>query len=239
MMQAIIHYLSANWPDITAFIWFMICFNGYMLYTKQMARTTPCLSSVMHQYRLAWMEQMLTREVRVADTTAIANLERSVAFFASASMLIMAGLMTVLGSTETVIDVVSDLPFAIAATRAEWEMKLLLMIGLFIYAFFKFTWSLRQYGFSSVMLGGAPQKGDQPTSREHRAYATRIANMTSMAANNFNLGLRTYYFSLAVLGWFVNPWLFMLLSAGVVIVLYRREFRSNTLHELVVSQPDA
>jgi uncharacterized membrane protein len=57
-----------------------------------------------------------------------------------------------------------------------------------------------------------------------------------MAANNFNLGLRTYYFSLSVLAWFINPWLFMLMVTGVVFILYRREFNSSTLRQLVISR---
>jgi uncharacterized membrane protein len=65
--------------------------------------------------------------------------------------------------------------------------------------------------------------------------ASRVAKMTSMAANNFNLGLRTYYFCLAILGWFINPWLFMALSGGVVYILYRREFKSSTLNTLMMS----
>ena len=126
--------------------------------------------------------------------------------------------MTVLGSTEKAIDVVGDIPFASHATKAEWELKLLVLIGLFIYAFFKFTWSLRQYGFTSVMMGGAPQPEDA-TEPELNAQAKRLAIMSSMAANNFNLGLRTYYFSLSVLAWFITPWLFMLLTSGGVIIL--------------------
>ncbi len=70
---------------------------------------------------------------------------------------------------------------------------------------------------------------------ELQAHATRLAKMTSMAANNFNIGLRTYYFALAILGWFINPWLFMALSAVVTLVLYRREFSSSTLKTLMMS----
>jgi len=165
----------------------------------------------------------------------VANLERSVSFFASTTMLVLAGLMTVLGSTEQAINVIADIPFAMEATRQEWEVKLLVIIALFIYAFFKFTWSLRQYGFVSVMVGGAPNPGDDISELQKQSYANRIAKMSSMAANNFNFGLRSYYFSLAMLGWFINPWLFMVLSAGVVYVLYRREFKSSTLKTLMMS----
>ena len=237
-MEQLTVFITSNWLNLLALIWFLICFKGYNAYTKRRAKDTHCLASVMHNYRLEWMNKMLGREVRIADTTAIANLERSVSFFASSTMLILAGLMTVLGSTEKAIDVVGDIPFAAHATKAEWELKLLVLIGLFIYAFFKFTWSLRQYGFTSVMMGGAPVPDDDSSEKELKSQARRLAIMSSMAANNFNLGLRTYYFSLAVLGWFINPWLFMALAGGVVVILYRREFISSTLRHLVISQTD-
>lgn len=237
-MNEIQLFFNEHWESIIAFLWFMVCYYGYMVYSKRMAQTTHCLSSVLHQYRQAWMEQMLTRDVRVADTTALANLERSVAFFASSTMLILAGLVTVMGSTEKVIDLVAEVPFATHASRSEWELKLLLLVGLFMYAFFKFTWSLRQYGFCAVMLCGAPTLDAKVSERERKASAIRIAHVASLAANNFNQGLRTYYFSLAVLGWFINPWLFVALSGGIVWVLYRREFKSRTLEELIMSRSD-
>ncbi|WP_067863687.1 DUF599 domain-containing protein [Neptuniibacter marinus] len=237
-MGSVYQFFQDNWLNIIALIWFLVCFKGYMHYARKKSYETPCLASLLHMYRKEWMLRMLTREVRIADTTAIANLERGVSFFASTTMLIVAGLMTVLGSTQQVIDVVSDIPFASKATSAEWELKILLMIILFVYAFFKFTWSLRQYGFVSIMVGGAPLPEEHVSEQQTEAHANRIAKMTSMAANNFNVGLRTYYFCLAILGWFINPWLFMALSAGVVYVLYRREFKSSTLKTLMMSAGD-
>ncbi|WP_415897857.1 DUF599 domain-containing protein [Neptuniibacter sp. QD72_48] len=234
-MSSISQFVMDNWLNLLALIWFLICFKGYMYYARKRSYETPCLASVLHMYRKEWMTRMLTRDVRIADTTAIANLERSVSFFASTTMLILAGLMTILGSTQQAIDVVADIPFTFHATRAEWELKILLLITLFVYAFFKFTWSLRQYGFVSIMIGGAPGPEEHISQQQADAHSNRIAKMTSMAANSFNLGLRTYYFCLAILGWFINPWIFMGLTAGVVFVLYRREFKSSTLKTLMMS----
>jgi len=234
-MDTLIEFGQTYWLNLVALAWFLVCFKGYMRYAKVQSYHTPCLASVLHLYRHEWMSRMLTREMRIADATVIANLERSVAFFASTTMLVLAGLMTVLGSTQQAIDIVADIPFAVHTSRGEWELKVLLLIALFIYAFFKFTWSLRQYGFASIMVGSAPTPREATSEQEAQAYAARVSKMTSMAANNFNIGLRTYYFSLAVLGWFINAWVFMVLSAGVVFVLYRREFTSSTLKTLMMS----
>lgn len=221
------------WLNIFAGIWFLICFKGYMRYAKarnyRSNAASPSLASEMHRYRSQWMEKVLTREMRIADAAAIANLEKSVAFFASTTMLILAGLITILGSTEKAIDLISALPFALPMYRAEWEIKVMMLILLFAYAFFKFTWSLRQYGFVTIMIGGAPLPTDQCTDKERKAVAERMASMASMAANNFNIGLRTYYFSISMLTWFIHPILFMFSSSLVVFILFRREFKSSTL----------
>ena len=226
-------FVVENWINLSSLLVFVLCFKGYSEYARKRARSSSCLANVLHEERFHWMREMLQREVRVADNTAIANLERSVSFFASTTMLILAGLITILGSTEKAIGLVEGLPFVTQASRAEWELKLLLLIIVFVYAFFKFTWSLRQYGFVTVMVGAAPLlKAEIENAKQIEESAQRIAKMGSMAAHNFNMGLRTYYFSIAILAWFINPWLFMVSSATVVFVLYRREFKSNTLKTL-------
>jgi len=235
-MLDFLQFFQSNWLNITAAIWFLLCFNGYMYYARQHSFDRPCLASILHQYRHQWMLRMLTREMRIADNAAIANLEKSVAFFASTTMLILAGLMTILGSTEKAIGLMEGFPFSVPASRTEWEIKIMMLIFVFIYAFFKFTWSLRQYGFVTIMVGAAPLQNEQHLEEQREALAKRIASMISMAANNFNIGLRTYYYSIAILTWFINPWLFIFSTAGIVFILYRREFKSSTLKILMMDE---
>ncbi len=229
-------FIPLQWPNLLALVWFLCCFKGYTYLSSRWAKTRPCLVNTLHLYRLNWMSALLDREARIADMSAIANLERSVAFFASSTMLILAGLLTVLGASEKAIGIIAELPFVAPVTKLEWDFKLLVMIILFIYAFFKFTWSLRQYGFCSVLVGGAPGP-EECSDTERTEFVQRSARMLSMAANNFNYGLRSYYFSIALLGWFINPWFLMVFSLCVVIVLYRREFKSETLLDLLENIP--
>ncbi|MNJ78871.1 hypothetical protein D3C77_767340 [compost metagenome] len=63
--------------------------------------------------------------------------------------------------------------------------------------------------------------------------------MISLAANQFNFGLRSYYFGLAMLAWFINPWFFIIATTGVVLVLYRREFHSDVLDVMVYTPTHA
>jgi uncharacterized membrane protein len=80
-----------------------------------------------------------------------------------------------------------------------------------------------------VLIGAAPQT-DRPD--EHEDFVGAITSVASLAAENFNHGLRAFYFALAALTWFLHPWLFVAASALVVYVLYQREFHSKALYAL-------
>ena len=51
--------------------------------------------------------------------------------------------------------------------------------------------------------------------------------MNVVAGKHFNRGQRAFFFSLAYLGWFVSPYLFMAATAGVLYVMWRRQFVSD------------
>jgi len=42
-----------------------------------------------------------------------------------------------------------------------------------------------------------------------------------------------------MLSWFISPWLFMGMSVGVVLILYRREFHSDVLEVMVFTPTDS
>lgn len=226
--------------DIMAFAWFLLCWIGYTKFAKKRSATEVCLASVMHMYRAQWMKSMMTRQNRVSDISAMATFERNMAFFGSSSLLIVAGLLTMLGNLNDVIQVFSHTPLASGQTLLQWEVKIFLLIVIFVYTFFKFSWAMRQIGFASVLIGAAPDAIDQEISeQEQQDVSERIARVTSMAAHHFNFGIRAYYFALAVLTWFINPIIFCVTAALVVYVLYRREFNSSVLKTLMMGSESA
>ncbi|WP_137885502.1 DUF599 domain-containing protein [Pseudomonas sp. 2FE] len=219
---------------LLAVLWFIICWGGYSRYAIWKGRDTPCLASVLHLYREDWMRRLLLRDNRIADASVIGNLERNASFFASSTLIILAGILTVLGSSDRAVSLLADLPLVEPVSRGVSEIKLLCLAVVFVYAFFTFSWCMRQYNFAAVLIGSAPMIGERHvTEVERKAFAERAARVISMAANQFNLGLRAYYFGMATLAWFINPWFFMLVTTGVVLVLYRREFHSDVLEVMV------
>lgn len=219
-----------NWLSL---VWFIGCWVAYTQFAKYKAKTSASLSSVLHVHRINWMRRLLQREVRVGDAALLANLERNVNFFASSCVLILAGLLTALTAVDKVEGMLSGVSFAVVDTLLALELKILTLIGVFIYAFFTFTWSMRQFGFASVLVGAAPLPGDDSvTAAERRSFAIYGAKIIDQASRSYNYGLRSFYFSLAILTWFIHPWAFVAAAALVVVVLYEREFLSNSLEAL-------
>ncbi|MGE5514493.1 MAG: DUF599 domain-containing protein [Bacteroidota bacterium] len=216
--------------DIAAFGAFITLWIGYTLLAEHRTLLGKSLSAVMVRHRRSWMRAMCDRENRVADTSLVSALMRSVAFFASASILVLGGLVALMGSGERAFAVYRELPFAGSSGLEAFEMKVLLLALVFVYAFFQFTWCLRQFNYCCIIMGAAPSPADEDELKE--VFASHAARLQSLAANSFNRGLRAYYFALAMMLWFVDVWVFLAAAAVVVAVLFRREFHSKSLSTL-------
>ena len=216
--------------DYVAFVYFLVAWSGYNAAADHGRWERHGVTAAMDHYRMAWMREMLGRELRMVDTQIVGNLISGIGFFASATILLVGGLVAVLGAAEQAIGALAELPFAVATTRPVWEIKVLLLIGLFVYAFFKFAWAYRLYNYCSILIGAAPPLGPEAKwTEDAEAHAQRTVAIVNRASRHFNRGLRAYFFALAALGWFVHPWLMILAATWVDFVLYRREFRSKAL----------
>lgn len=213
--------------DIAAAVWLILCWAGYNVYTDFVGRAKGNLIGTMAKQRGAWMAMMLGRENRMIDLQIIRSLNRTSTFFASTSILVVAGLITVLGATDKAIRLLADVPFISQLSAFGWELRLVLLVLVFVYAFFKFVWSIRQLSYCAVMIGGMAPSTEVDDAC--RSSAQDIAKLATLAAIHFNRGVRAYYFAMAMLAWFIHPVALMITVAWVVIVLYRREFRSRTL----------
>ncbi|MBK7417031.1 MAG: DUF599 domain-containing protein [Dechloromonas sp.] len=223
-MHALPHLSTIDWLSLATFF---ACWAGYAWFSEHSRWGDGGLVRTSQAYRLDWARRMLEREIRVADSTLIGNLMTSVSFYANTTIYIIAGLVAALGASDKLISVTADLPFGGVGNRELLEIKLMLVLASFVFAYFKFTWSLRQFNLLSILVGAAPQcKEGEPASEE---YARRVAGANNLAGDDFNRGIRAYYFGLAASGWLLSPVVLAALAISVLIVLYRRDFRSPAL----------
>lgn len=217
--------------DYIAIGWFFVAWLGYTALVDYSPLRRRSVSAAMNAYRRRWITEMLRREVRLVDTQILGNLMTGIGFFASTTILLVGGLFALLGASEAAISALAELPVAIRTTRPVWETKVLTLVLIFVYAFFKFAWAYRLSNYCAIMIGAAPPCVEVPSSGDE-AYVERLARIANQMGHHFNRGLRAYFFALATLGWFIHPVLFFATSSWVLLVLYRRDFRSREFHLL-------
>jgi uncharacterized membrane protein len=213
--------------DLVALAGFVGAWIGYSVVIEFTPHGRNGLNGLMHPYRAVWMQRMLARDMRMMDGQVIASLQNGTAFFASTSLIAIGGALTLLRSTEELRTIIGALPFGVASTHVEWEMKVMGLVIIFIYAFFKFAWSYRLYNYVAIMLGAAPPAAEHE-SEAARDFAERVAMVITDAGRHFNRGQRAFFFALGYLGWFIGPVPLMVTTAGVVIVMWRRQFASDS-----------
>ncbi|NKB75627.1 MAG: DUF599 family protein [Gammaproteobacteria bacterium] len=219
----------SGWDGL-ALSWFFICWVGFTLVADYSALRTRSVTAAVNYYRKQWMIQMLKREMKMIDTQIMGNLGNGLAFFASTSVLIIGGLSAALGAGETMVGILKDIPFTDNTSRLAYDTKIILLIGIFVYAFIKFAWSFRLSNYCSILIGASPSMIED----EARCVtvAELPARLSGLAGSHFNRGLRSYFFAMAALGWFINAHVFLMTTTLILVTQYRREFRSRSLNAL-------
>ena len=214
--------------DLLALVYFFLSVLIYRLIVSRRARRGSGLLGVIQKQRVNWMLNMAKREQRMLDAILLGSLGQGNAFFASTSAIAVGGLAATLGSGEKLQAMLAHLPYVVQAPPGVWEAKQLLIMGIFIYAFFKFAWAFRISHYASIMIGATPIY-DPANGELCSRHAEQTASLIGVAAEHTNSGLRSFYHAIATIAWFFHPLLFVLATTWVILILARRDFFSRTL----------
>jgi uncharacterized membrane protein len=211
--------------DLAAFVLFLIAWIGYVPFLRWRHSRFGKVAAVMVEHRRAWMYSVLGREMRTADTAIMGHIMSTAGFFASTTVAVIAALL------GTLINIARGTPVTpgewyMIAPRDPLEVKLTVILVVALYAFFSFTWSIRQANFGAVMIGAAP---NPPVAPEIRArLAKDMGNIITQVAAAYDGGMRSYYFAFAVVTWIASPILFVLATIAVVALLLYRQSTART-----------
>lgn len=218
--------------DAIAVALFLLAWIVHAVIVNRSPLSRRTLSRRMADHRARWMANAMRREVKMADVLIQNSLQQGVLFFASTSILVIGGLVAGLGAAERAVGVLADLPFTSTDTPLEWELKVLLVVAIVAYAFFKFAWAYRLFNYVIILIGAGPDRTTgtpPPDAVELERWATKLGRLHTIAANHFTAGIYAYFHALSALAWLVNPWLFIAATLWVSLVLYRRAFGSRFL----------
>lgn len=212
--------------DLIALAFFTLSWLGYHYVVEMGPYAVRTLNMRMNLRRARWIHESAAREVRIVDTQVMGGLQNGTAFFASTSLLAIGGTLALLNATDRAVAIFSDLPFVPATPRSVWELKIIGLVGIFGYAFFKFAWSYRLFNYCVILVGALPPFN----SKDEKAMAHAVHETIEMniaAGRHFNRGQRAFFFALAYLGWFLGPVSFIGFTGAVLVAMYRRQFASD------------
>lgn len=212
--------------DTIALAFFLVAWFSYHFVVELGPHSGKSLNMLMNLRRARWIREAMERDNRIVDTQVMGGLQNGTAFFASTSLIAIGGSLTLLQSTDRVVAVFADLPFATTTSTAAWEIKVIGLAAIFGYAFFKFAWSYRLFNYCLILVGALPSPR-QCTPEEVEQAVHETTQMNIAAGRHFNRGQRAYFFALAYLGWFLGPVAFITFTAAVLTAMWRRQFASD------------
>lgn len=221
-----------SWADIAALGWLVVAYwlMGWLI--THHPRGWMSTGEMATAYRGIWMLRAARRQPRVTDITLLSMLRTGATFLASMTAFAIGGAVALLGQIDLLESIAEELAHGAAAPRSAQQTKLVALIALLAFAFMKFVWSIRVFGYCGVVMGAMPgdAEGDRPEDVEREA--ARATALNRIAARNFNEGLRAIYFALALLAWFLGPLAFLAATSLTLLMLLRREFASETREAL-------
>ena len=200
----------------------LLCYFAYNIIVPQVEKLRPSLSVIMNMQRRRWVANAALRESPF-DAILSGNIMGSVSFLASTAVLLILAIFAVFGQLPSLMEALNSLSPRRVYTVLEVQLHLLVMLTMFVLAFFAFTLSLRQFNHFCIMLGAIDHSA--PISDEEIDAITR---MNALGARNFNSGVRAYYFSVATVAWFVSEWLPIAACIATIVILAHREFFSSS-----------
>ena len=217
--------------DYVALACFAAAWLAYYLAVERTAVGSISLNRLMNRHRYRWMRVQSGRDNRIIDANINSSLQNGTAFFASTSLIAIGGSLALLRSPDEVLGIFAHLSFGANASRVAWEVKVLGLTIIFVYAFFKFAWSYRLFNYAAILIGAVPERKEADEEAVLVA-AWRAASMNTVAGRHFNRGQRAFFFSLAYLGWFISPYVLIVATAFVLYVMWHRQFASDALAAL-------
>jgi len=206
----------------------LFCWFAYNYGVPLIERKRPSLSVIMSMQRRRWVKNATMRESPL-DAILSANLMSSVSFLASTSVLLVLAIFAAIGQTSAVMEALNGVGMGVEYAPADLRLHFVVMLAIFTLSFFAFTLALRQFNHFCIMIGAMDHSG-----RVSEAEIDAIAQLNTLAAKNFNNGIRAYYFSVATVAWFASPWLAVVASILTVAFLIHREFFSSA-HRIAAS----
>jgi len=201
--------------ELSAYTISLALVGGYHLYLKWQVRRDRSYSiqSVNNAARSAWVENIMAdKNNGLLAVQTLRNSTMAATFLASTAILLIMGVLNLMQGSED--GVLHTLQNGLMASGEHEQIKLLVLLATFFWAFFSFSMAVRMYNHVGYLINATNnQQNFCPTT----GYVSRLLNRSGAY---YSYGMRAYYLSVPMVFGLFNPIYMILASAGLIIALY-------------------
>lgn len=203
------------------------CWFLYSTILNTIARGS--LNRQLSTVRAQWLRLAVNRAQRPFDAILLGHIIHSLAFFGSATMIVIAGVVTLFVNVKSVHGMTTELMLTDSGSLGLFVLHVTVLMAILAICFFSFTYALRKLIYVLALIGALPEgKLTEHAEQCREQMVDDAATVLSEALVTFNLGIRGYYYAVASIGLFVSPWLCILLTFAVTFILIYRQIGTRT-----------
>lgn len=207
----------------------IISWSGYSHFLKFLGHGT--LNSRLELARYQWITEMTGRDAKPFDAVLLGHIVHSVGFFGSATLIVLAGVLTAFISLDKFHKAVSGFPYIQTTSFELFTLQYSFLVLVLVVCFFSFTYALRKLIYAISLVGALPDgTNENPVNMRLVGYT---ATVLSESLKTFNFGIRGYYYAVASLFLFISPWLCVLVTLITTFVLVYRQMATTTSRAII------
>lgn len=213
---------------LLALVLLFTCWFAYPLLLRAFGRRS--LNSQLVVVRQYWLAAATRRAAKPFDAVLLGHITNSIAFFGSATLLVLAGVLSTIASVKSIHQTVQQLHFIDNTSLELFALQICVLAFVVALCFFSFTYALRKLIYTIALIGALPDIADNCPTQERLITALNVVLTESI--KTFNFGIRGYYYAIASVCLFVSPIACIAATLIVTTVLIFRQLATPTAHAI-------
>jgi uncharacterized membrane protein len=203
--------------EVSAYLVTLVLVGGYHLYLRWQLRHNESytIQSVNNAARRAWVENIMTDDEKcILAVQTFRNSTMASTFLASTAILLIMGVLNLIQNNDSAGSVLHSIQNGLMSSGDHEQIKLLILLSTFFWAFFSFSMAVRMYNHVGYLINSTNvNQNFCPTP----AYVSRLLNRSGIY---YSYGMRAYYLSVPLVFGLFDPVYMMVASVGLIIALY-------------------
>ena len=216
-------------PHLLAISLLLLSWFSYPVIFKIIGKET--INSKLLSVRRQWRKQVTQHGRSPFDSILIGHIVHSVAFFGSATLIVIAGLFSIVMNLESIHGTMTSLHFIGNISIELFTINFSLLALVLTISFFSFVYALRKLVYSIALIGALPVS-DSPDSGNLDMLIEDTTTVITESLKTFNFGIRGYYYAIAAMFLFASPLICILATLFVTGVLVYRQMNTSTAHAI-------